>query len=110
MIEMTKTYRTRDGRLVRLLCVDAGGSWPVVGILSGCVATWSIEGSYASKQSDEDLIEVKPKRKLDVWVNVYQNGCPAAWAERASADAAGGPTRIACLHIEREYEEGEGLM
>ena len=31
MISLDKTYKTRDGREVRLLMVDGGGQWPVIG-------------------------------------------------------------------------------
>ena len=33
MIDFSKPVKTRDGRAVRILCTDAPGGWPVVGIV-----------------------------------------------------------------------------
>ncbi len=66
MISMDKQYKTRNGRDVRLLCTDANGTFPVVGLITqtngqqeaGCWTStggsWS-DGSFSSS----DLVEVK---------------------------------------------------
>ena len=49
MIEMGKQYQTRDGRAVRILCVDGPHStYPVVGTIEGesDIYVWTIDGLY----------------------------------------------------------------
>lgn len=106
MIDINKQYRTRDGREVRLLMVDAGGNCPVIGAFKRADGTWSscewpAIGKYHAL-SDLDLIEVKPKHVR--WVNYYP-GCHHP--SRESADRNAGSARIACIRV--EFEEGEGL-
>lgn len=113
-IDITKQYRTRDGRKVRILYTDGTDSErPVVGFIGACPATyhWPIDGRFCPSVTDcgEDLIEIRPKRTLDVWVNVYPDRCGGGHETRAVADQHASSGRIACLHITREYEEGEGL-
>jgi hypothetical protein len=55
-----------------------------------------------------DLVEVKPRIKRTVWVNVYSNGF-AGWLDRKTADANSSFTRLACVKVEIDCEEGEGL-
>jgi hypothetical protein len=68
MIEMGKKYQTRDGRAVRILCVDGPDSrWPVVGFIENCTATlnWSFDG-YACREGtphEYDLIPVPTKHE-----------------------------------------------
>ena len=46
MIELGKKYQTRDGRAVRILCVDGPGEQPVVGLIGEMVANWDMNGIY----------------------------------------------------------------
>ena len=103
MIDMNKKYRTRDGRDVRLLCVDwKNEDYSVVGLLPApngkeSIFWWTIEGNSRldGKECTRDLIEVKPER----WVNLYwKNGrpfiYPHSWhdtREKAYARKAIGP-------------------
>jgi hypothetical protein len=59
---------------------------------------------------DDYRIKPEPK-KVEFWVNVYAvHGVgDIAHKTRESADNTIAGKRIACLHIVREYEEGEGL-
>ena len=63
---------TRDGREVtQLVKFESVGNYPLVGVLSGRVSNWTIEGMFRQdiKESEADLfLVVKPK---SVWVNVY---------------------------------------
>jgi hypothetical protein len=60
-IEMGKKYRTRDGRDVRILCVDANGDRPVVGLINGNVHIWNPDGQYwVNEEFNSDLIEISP--------------------------------------------------
>lgn len=69
MISLDKTYQTRDGRLVRLLCTDSGlVSYPVLGLVTidspgGStekveLAMWTGDGHFheLGDESDSDLI------------------------------------------------------
>lgn len=45
MIDMNKTYRTRDDWTVRLLCTDGPDpKYPVIGIVGGQIRRWTAEG------------------------------------------------------------------
>jgi len=53
-----------------------------------------------------------PKRKVRVkgWVNVYASrNSEVFWLSRSNADTGSDDGRIACIEIDREVEEGEGL-
>jgi hypothetical protein len=110
-IDPTKTYRTRDGREVRIYAVDGKPGTPnqVHGAIldegEWFVKAWFADGMYSVSPGALDLIEVKPKHVR--WVNVYADDA-AAYRSRTGADiAGGGSNRIACIRI--EFEEGEGL-
>jgi len=65
MISMDKKYRTRDGRPVRVLCVDRKGPQPVVALVTNdsgveIMGVFVADGTYFTKPSALDLIEVSP--------------------------------------------------
>jgi hypothetical protein len=70
MIDMSKQYRTRDGREVQIYDVDAGGKYPVHGAVlsSGTDGDWASSGWTERGQHWEvekgplDLVEVKTER------------------------------------------------
>jgi hypothetical protein len=114
MISLDKTYRTRDGKEVKLYAVHEGQNFPVHGaiLIDGkwSATMWSVDGKWhpSGPSSELDLIEVKPKRTLDVWVNVYE-GHTASHMTKKIADGCQLYNLLACIHIVQEYEEGEGL-
>lgn len=61
-IEMGKKYRTRDGRAVRLLCVDRKHqTYPVVGLVGDpeILVAWTSNGLYSiQEERDCDLVEI----------------------------------------------------
>ena len=64
-IEMGKTYRLRDGRPARVICVDAKGEQPVVALVPNIDGEYTIRTSlvgefYTNQEHDLDLIEVGP--------------------------------------------------
>jgi len=77
MIDKNKTYRTRDGREVRIYATDAGGSRPVHGSVA-CDESWNVfcwlpDGSYSKNGKTEcDLIEVVPL--IERWAVVTPEG------------------------------------
>ena len=115
MIDINKTYRTRDGREVRIYATAGGGPQPVHGAISGLnfwsTANWSKNGSYTvvyGQEHDNDLIEVRPRHKRTVWVTVYPMNRYHISDENIQHDIYP-PRRIACIKVELDFEEGEGL-
>ena len=122
MIDKNKVYKTRDGREVRIYATDGYG-----GAVHGSVfyddmryglgwraREWTLEGGYNSNNlaHDLDLIEVKPRIKREVWVNVYPEGFGMVCESKEKADIASGAEckrRIACVKLTIDVEEGEGL-
>ena len=119
MISKDKTYTTLRGMPVRIYATDAGGLFPVHGaifndgIWNGM--KWTEEGkthvfnpSFMVNTVD-DLIEVKPRIKRTVWLNVYDNEVISIFVVKEKADSMALEGRIACVKVEIDCEEGEGL-
>ena len=113
---------TRDGRKARVICTDSGISlegapFPVAAIVQGhahSIPVFTADGRYhVLGESPTDLQNAPaPKRKVRVkgWVNVYLGDHSILHHSRAAADTcASDDHRIACIEIDREVEEGEGL-
>ena len=114
MIDINKKYRTRDGREVRIYAMDGGGGYPVHGTifskeLGWMLATWSVDGCALNDINHlADLVEVKPRIQRTAWVNVFPNAT-TMFLHRLDADAYAGFARLACVKVEIDVEEGEGL-
>ena len=115
MIDKDRTYRTRDGLEVRIYATDGGGRNPVHGSIKeedGWIfQVWPKSGRYFEDDDEDyriDLIEVRPRHKRTVWVNVYDDTCRTADSKQ-SADAYATANRTACIKVELDFEEGEGL-
>ena len=116
MIDKSKRYRTRDGREVRIYATDGGGPQPVHGAVSGLnfwsTATWSKNGSYKlvyGQENDWDIIEVRSRHKWTVWMNIYGPTSFTSHISREQAEDEQDENRIACIKVELDFEEGEGL-
>ena len=118
MIDKSKQYRTRDGCEVRIYATDGGGTHPVHGAIKledGWEAVaWRFDGMLGGYQeTNSDLIEVKPRIKREVWVNVYRHEdgieFEELWETKHAADAARGDACIACVKLTIDCAEGEGL-
>jgi hypothetical protein len=111
MIDINKKYRTRDGREVRIYATDGHETYPIHGAIMDqgwCPHHWMPDGRGAFERFD--LIEVRPRHKRTVWLNVYGSGIvPEACSSRENADRAAACNRIACIKVELDFEEGEGL-
>lgn len=73
-ISMDKKYRTRDGRDIRLLCVDGPEEYPVIGVIYGkdLADGWDSDGKYfIAGLGNSDLIEYHEPDIRTIWVNVY---------------------------------------
>jgi len=116
MIDINKKYRTRDGREVRIYATDGGAGSPVMGAVFYTTpngqswwesARWTEDGryDYHGRQTNTDLIEVIPRHKRTVWLHVWNGGTVCATEESYYVPAG----RIACIKVELDFEEGEGL-
>jgi hypothetical protein len=109
MISKDKQYRTRDGREVRIYATDGHGTYPIHGASNdskyGWVPhAWLPDGKHAS-YTVHDLIEVKPRIKRTVWLNVYEHLISAS--ETPIQQFLQKP--LARVKVEIDCEEGEGL-
>jgi hypothetical protein len=58
---------------------------------------------------------VKPRHKRTVWLNMYADALHGPYLSRydanewAVSNQYGNKTRIACIKIDLDFEEGEGL-
>lgn len=126
MIEMGKTYQTRDGREVRIYAVDGCGPSPVHGAVNGMAttpgngwwaSTWQTDGHWYAGGSEvpTDLIEVKPKIIRTYWLVHRKDGtlafrdkAPDPIREASIGYPNGHPVAITGPH-QVEFIEGEGL-
>lgn len=109
-IEMGKQYRTRDGKEVRLYAVGSGGNYPVHGAVREdgrwASACWTEQGNaFINTKLPADLVEVRPRHKRTAYLHVWRDyaGC------LRFSDTASGITPIACVRVDLDFEEGEGL-
>jgi len=116
MIDPKKQYKTRDGREVRIYAMDGGINHSAVHGAVFSDGYWSARQWFPNGQyfngfdtHDLDLIEVKPRIKREVWVNVYNRNILGAYGSREMADANSARGRIACVKLTIDCEEGEGL-
>lgn len=114
MIDKSKQYRTRDGREVRIYATDGGAGAAIHGAFKDANNIWRPHcwredgGDYYSRS--HDLIEVRPRIQRTVWLNVYEDERDMLGhrnRERANDYAQSG--RLACVKVEIDVEEGEGL-
>lgn len=122
-IDMNKSYRTRDGREVRVLMVDAGGIRPVIAAYKGVDDGLWWPSYYTESgrinplgESDMDLIEVKPRIKLERWCLVYTSPFDEGYATLCASSEADAraflrviQNPVSLTRIEIDVEEGFGL-
>ena len=116
MIDITKKYKTQDGRPVRLLCTDGPAPlFTVIGIIEGetAVKYWAPDGKFHPNKSMSflDLIEDKPKLRVERWVNILQNKYGEVWIyvlpDRAEAEKCTHEDLVIARAIPFVWEEGE---
>jgi hypothetical protein len=117
VIDISKQYRTRDGREVRIYATDGEHGELVHGAIKHKEYGWQsmlwfADGHYHDgENSCSDLIEVRPRHKRTVWVNMYEQST-SIWDSKEHADsraARASCDRIACIKVELDFEKGEGL-
>jgi hypothetical protein len=116
MIDKSKQYRTRDGREVRIYATDGDRHAPIHGAISHPDGSWTMlswleDGGWCKDhETNFDLIEVRPRHKRTVWLNVYDgNPMVQAFKDRTLADNNAWHSRIACIKVDLDFQEGEGL-
>jgi hypothetical protein len=113
MIDKDKQYTTRDGREVRIYATDGCGSYPIHGAIKRSEGwtsvNWCEDGMHleSKKQTEYDLIELKPRIKIERWALVERDGSYSLWLDKPSN--ASSVDAFAVKHIVFEVEEGEGL-
>lgn len=109
MIDMSKTYRTRDGREVRIYAVNIGHSLPVHGAYldekEWRIWSWWGTGRSQATNTRFDLIEVKPRIQRTLWLALYPNDS----TRRTHENLPVGGDCLARVKVEIDCEEGEGL-
>jgi hypothetical protein len=92
MIDITKKYKTRDGRPVRILCTDGPDpEFPVVGVIPDAICTrvWTADGRFTltCPHHPRDLIEDKPKLRVKRWINIrrYSGFAVDIWLDEFSS-------------------------
>lgn len=77
LISMDKKYKTRDGRDVRVLCVDnlglCAGSYPVVAIVEGAASVFTATGGFYTESVEHELDLVEVVQEYVVWVEVFKS-------------------------------------
>jgi hypothetical protein len=108
MIDINKKYRTRVNREVRIYATDGWSASPVHGAIKvegeWRFSCWSARGIHHTDRA-YDLIEVSPRHKRTVWLHVFKNSTVCA-TEEAYYEIT---NRLACIKVELDFEEGEGL-
>lgn len=92
-IEMGGKYTTRDGRPVRILCVDGPKPWPVAGYIGDCTAPtcWGDAGHYLYSDTEGKLCDLIPAKPEPVVEWGYRDGVyfyPCRNEQAARRDAA----------------------
>ena len=116
MISKDKQYRTVDGRQVRIYAVDSyNNCYPVHGAIleaddSWHINHWEADGTCFGYPKNH-LVEVHPRHKRTVWLNMYRETgtWPDAYTAKIDCDNVARNGRIACIKVELDFEEGEGL-
>ena len=110
------THRTRSGLLAGIYSTDNGGEYPVHGWYEDedeirKAISWTRDYKYDANatSSNLDIFPLPKKIKFKGWLNVYHLDNFKLHATRNDADYNAGKDRIACVPIELEVEEGQGI-
>ena len=89
-IDITKKYRTRDGRDVTLLHRLPEGwptGYPLRGVVGGAESEWTDMGTYLPTiETNNDLIEIREPLECWVWVSDDDNLSDGAMTVRKPAN------------------------
>ena len=84
MIEMGKQYQTRDGRAVRILCVDGPNLLrPVIGCVEGDYSAlmWMPDGTFFTNDDSPHHLDLIPvPTKHEGWIPIIKEDDGIHWA------------------------------
>jgi len=118
VIDISKQYRTRGGREVRIYATDGGFEKCMVhGAMKNKMGYWEMTSWYTKHggfydnpdRHPHDLIEVRPRHKWTVWMNIYGPESFTSHISREQAEDEQDADRLACIKVDLDFEEGEGL-
>ena len=106
-----KKYETKTGREFTLYTTEGyDPAYPIVGNIKGSKCCACFNWNCVNRSNpDYNLVEVKPRIKRTEWLNIYPNGVLTNYASKGEADICAASYRIACVKVEIDCEEGEGL-
>lgn len=116
-LDFTRPVQQRDGETVEIICTTAdywvgGVHFPIIGICARMMLrSYMADGRFRhDAECGYDLINVPGKRRVVGWMNVYPEGTTSApYRSKKAADGHCLSTRIACIPIDIEFTEGDGL-
>lgn len=75
LISMSKRYKTRGGRDVRVLCTDnlQGGVWTVVSLIDGLTSVHTSTGRYYDFEEECELDLIEQPQEHSVWIEVFKS-------------------------------------
>ncbi|WP_419902101.1 hypothetical protein [Kiloniella sp.] len=129
IISMDKQYETLDGDPVRIICVDGPNpDCPVIGSVegSGCADFWTAEGEFYHAEVEGEyarllkLVECVPRIQRKGYLNIFDDSKTTIfYASKELADKchlipnlenrSETLIRIACVEVEIDCREGDGL-
>lgn len=113
-VDIKKPYRVRDGREVRFYADDGRLGHEIHGAVKtkeGWVPYFWDKSGFVIDESvphARDLIEMKRRIHREVWLNIYRVHIKDAYDTKEDANDGALPSRIACIPVTIDYEEGEG--
>ena len=120
-IDWTKPVQTKDGRKVRVLCTDARGRNPVIGLVlnedeeTDEMMSWPISGDAWGPDHDYSLDLINVPEKHTLWVNVWRDKADNLFTvvdfdqDGSDRDASGAGMYKLAARFTREFHEGEGV-
>jgi len=112
IVSYLKKYKAKNGLEVRLYAGEGAGRYCVHGAIKNGdgwhIRKWTKYGKASTKDHENDLVEVKPRIKRTVWINIDRQ-TDDFWHTKKSADENASKHRVACVRVEIDCEEGEGL-
>lgn len=107
-INLTKHYETKNGKSVKILCVDRRHErFPVVALVNfdeyEITNSYTLDGIDSNEEYELNLVNVKEKH--EVWINIYPFQMPMSHPSREAADVNALRNRTARIKI--TYKNGQ---
>lgn len=106
----TKPVKTVGGSTARIICSDRKGDFPIIALIEEkFIHSYKLNGRHCDEPGCEnDLVNIPQKIKVSGFLNVYPEGVVFN-PTRKEADENALSCRVACIPLELEYKEGQGL-